>query len=156
MVNPACSRNERPAGRPACRRGMTLVEILAVVVILGLIAGTLAVGFSGAFGKGKHELARTQIGLLVGKVEAYRIDHDAWPDPATGLAVLSEGHASPSSAYFVPPDNLLDPWGNPYLLVVPGPSEYPYEVVSYGADGQPGGSGDNADLSSVHLRREGG
>ena len=51
------------------RSGMTLVEILAVVVILGLIAGTLAVSFSGSFGKAKHELAKTGIGQIVQKVE---------------------------------------------------------------------------------------
>lgn len=134
------------------RAGMTLVEVLAVVVILGLIAGTLAVGFSGAFGKGKHELAKTQIGLIVGKLEAYRIEHDGWPDPVTGLAALSDGHATPTSTYYIGPDNLLDPWNNPYLLIVPGPDGHPYEVVCYGADRSPGGTGENADLSSISLR----
>lgn len=49
-------------------------------------------------------------------------------------------------------DQLIDPWGNPYYLLVPGPGNYPYEIVSYGADGEPGGEGENADLSSVSLR----
>ena len=136
------------------RRGMTLVEVLAVVVILGLIAGTLAVGFSGAFAKGKRELAKTGIGIAVGKVEAYRIEHDAWPGADLGLAALSDGHAPPTASYYLKPDQLLDPWNNPYVFIAPGPNGHPYEIVSYGADGQPGGTGEDADVSSVNLRKD--
>ena len=136
-------------------RGMTLVEVLAVVVILGLLAATLSLGFSGAFGKGKRELAKTGIGQVVAKLELYRMEHDAWPDNAEGLAVL--GGAAPTSAYYLGPDQLKDPWGNPFYFVAPGPDGHPYEVISYGADGQPGGDGENADISSVEMRAgEGG
>jgi general secretion pathway protein G len=131
---------------------MTLVEVLAVVVILGLLAGTLAVGFSGAFGKGKRELAKTGIGIIVGKLEMYKIEHDVWPDMDVGLAALSDGHATPTVSYYLPPDSLLDPWGNAYLYITPGPDGHPFEVVSYGGDAQPGGEGENADVSSVRLR----
>ncbi len=141
--------------RPASCRGMTLVELLAVVVLLGLIAGILAVGFSGAFAKGKHELAKSGIGLLVQRVEAYRIENDTWPDASLGLAALSDGHATPAASYYVKPDQILDPWGAPYTIIVPGPEAHPYEIVSYGADGQPGGDGENADLSSINLRGSG-
>lgn len=136
--------------RNPSRRAMTLVEVLAVVVILGLLAATLAVSFSGAFGKGKHELAKTGIGQIVQRLEVYHMDQSAWPDLDTGLRVLSE--ASPTSAYFLPEDNLLDPWDRPYIYITPGPNDYPYEVLSYGADGQPGGDGENADISSTNLR----
>ncbi len=141
----------RPDGFSA--RGMTLVEVLAVVVILGLIAGTLAVGFSGAFGKGKRELAKTSIGICAQHVEAYRIEHDAWPDASIGLAALSDGHAAPTDAYYLKPDQLLDPWNNPLVIVVPGPNGHPYEILTYGADGQPGGQGEAADLTSINLRK---
>jgi len=129
---------------------MTLVEVLAVVVILGLLAGTLAIGFSGAFGKGKHELAKTGIGQIVGRLEVYYMDQSAWPDLDAGLRALTE--AAPTSAYYLPADNLHDPWDRPYVYITPGPEGHPYEVMSYGADGQPGGEGENADLSSVNLR----
>lgn len=132
------------------RHGMTLVEVLAVVVILGLLAATLAVGFSGAFGKGKQELAKTGIGQVVQRLETYYMDQGAWPDLDTGLQVLAE--ASPTSAYYLSPDNLQDPWARPYLYITPGPDEHPYEIVTYGADGKPGGEDENADVSSVSLR----
>lgn len=140
------------APHPRSRRGMTLVEVLAVVVILGLLAGTLAVGFSGMFGKGKHELAKTGIGVVRQKVEAYRIEHSAWPSADLGLAALSDGHASPTASYYLQPDQLRDPWDNQYLFITPGPDGHPYEIISYGADGRPGGEGEDADLSSISTR----
>jgi len=135
------------------RRAMTLVEVLAVVVILGLLAGTLAVGFSGAFGKGKRELAKTAIGQIVARLETYRMETGAWPSVDTGLAALSDGHATPTSTYYLSPDKLIDPWSRPYLLIVPGPDGHPYEVATYGADGRPGGEGEDADVSSINLRK---
>lgn len=131
---------------------MTLVEVLAVVVILGLLAGTLAIGFSGAFGKGKRELAKTGIGMIAQRVELYKQENDTYPDNNTGLAVLSDGHAEPTAAYYIGPDRLLDPWGHPYYIAVPGPNGHPYEIVSYGADGEAGGTGENADISNLNLR----
>lgn len=136
------------------QRAMTLVEVLAVVVILGLLAATLVLGFSSTFGRAKHELARTGIGVIVSKIEVYRIEHNAWPSNDLGLAALSDGHATPTAAYYLGPDKLIDPWGNPYHYVTPGPDGHPYEVISYGADGQPGGAAgtEDADVSSINLR----
>jgi general secretion pathway protein G len=142
----------RHDGAAASKHAMTLVEILAVVVILGLIAGTLLVGFSGTFGKAKHELAKSGIGVVVSKLELYRIERSAWPGNDLGLARLSDGYAVPTDSYYLGPDKLIDPWGNPYLYLTPGPNGHPYEVVTYGADGQPGGEGENADISSSNLR----
>ena len=134
------------------RRAMTLVELLAVVVILSLIAGTLVVGFSGSFGKARHELAKTGIGLLVTQLEKYRLERSVWPSNDKGLAVLTNGEAKPTDSYYVNAGQLLDPWGRSYLYVQPGPDGHPYEVLSYGADGQPGGEGEDADVTSVNLR----
>lgn len=139
-------------GRHPYSRGLTLVEVLAVVVILGLLAATLTVGLSGAFGKGRSEIAITGIALLSQRVEMYRLDRGEWPPVELGLAALSQGHAKPTAAYYIKPDQLIDPWGNRYLLVTPGPDGEPFEILSYGADAQPGGSGEDADVTSVNLR----
>ena len=144
-------RQPRPS-HPSHRRGLTLVEVLAVVVILGLLAATLTVGLSGAFGKGRSELARTGISLIAQRVEMYRLDRGDWPPLELGLAALTHGQADASASYYLKPDQLIDPWGNDYLLVVPGPDGEPFEVLSYGADGQPGGDAEDTDISSAHLR----
>jgi len=138
--------------RSSTRSGMTLVEILAVVVILGLIAAVLAVSFSGSFGKAKHELAKTGIGQVVQKLETYRIERDEWPPLELGLKALGEGHAAPTQPYFLEQDQLLDPWNRPYVYITPGPDLRPYEVLSYGRDGVQGGAGEDADISSANLR----
>lgn len=138
--------------QPRDRLGMTLVEILAVVVILGLIAGTLLVGFSGSFGKAKHELAKSGIGIIASQLEKYRLEHSAWPSNDQGLSILTDGQARPTDSYYLNPGQLRDPWDRTYLYLTPGPDGHPYEILSYGADGQPGGEGENADITSVNLR----
>jgi general secretion pathway protein G len=130
------------------RRGMTLVEILAVVVILGLLAVTLTVGITGKMGKAKQEIAKTQIGQIVAQVQTFQLEHRKLPSPAEGLAALT---TDPNAAFYLEPAKLNDPWGKPYQYAVPGPDKHPFEIISYGADGQPGGSGDNADISSVSF-----
>lgn len=146
-------RSERSWRSPAAdSSGMTLVEVLAVVVILGLIAATLTVSFSGTFGKAKSELAKTGIAQIMQKLELYHIETDRWPAMEVGLKALSEGLADPKAAFYLEKSQLEDPWKAPYHFVVPGPEGRPFEIISYGADGRPGGSGEDADLSSANLR----
>lgn len=127
---------------------MTLIEILAVVVILGMLAVTLTVGISAKFGKAKHEIAKTQIAGVVGQIQAYQLEKRSIPSSSLGLKALSD---NPAATYFMEVEKLTDPWGNAYRYLVPGPSGQPFEVLSYGADNQPGGDGENADLSSSKL-----
>lgn len=147
------TRPTHHAAPRASTAGLTLVEILAVVVILGLIAGTITVGFSGTFGRAKSELARSGIAHVAQKVEAYRMEKGVWPALDQGLAALTLGAAQPGDAFFLEPDQLEDPWDRPYLYVVPGPDGRPFEVLTYGADGQPGGEGEDQDISSAALRK---
>lgn len=136
-------------------RGMTLVEILAVVVILGLIAGTLMIGFSGSVGRAKHELAKSGIGIITTQLEKYRLEKSEWPTNDQGLAVMTDGVAVPTASYYLSPGQLLDPWDRPFIYVTPGPSGHPFEIISLGGDGQQGGDGENADVSSANLRESG-
>ena len=132
--------------------GMTLIEVLAVVVILGMLAATLTIGISGRIGKAKHEIAKTQLAQIAGAIETFRLDQRRLPTTGEGLAVLS----SPAdSAYFLEAGKLIDPWGKPYLYLVPGPDGLSFEVVTYGEDGQPGGTGDKADISTADLSATG-
>lgn len=137
---------------PHGARAMTLVEVLAVVVILGLLAATLATGFSGSFARGRRELARTAIAQIVAKLEIYNLERHAWPDNDVGLDAITDGNATPSDPFYLSPDHLRDPWERPFVYVAPGPGGLPFEVVSLGADGQPGGEGEAADISSASLR----
>jgi general secretion pathway protein G len=146
-----CLIASRLSGIRRLHRAMTLVEILAVVVILGLLAVTLTVGIAGKMARAKVEIAKTQISQIVSQLQAYQIDKRRLPTASEGLALLTSPAASPNASYYLDPAKLTDPWGNPYLYIVPGPQDQPFEVVSYGSDGQPGGTGDAADISSATM-----
>jgi general secretion pathway protein G len=143
--NRRCARSARNAA------AMTLVEVLAVIVILALLTATLAVGLGGSLGKGRRELAKTAIGTIMGKIEVYHLTHRAYPPMDVGLAAMTEPLARPTDAYFLPPDALRDPWGQAFVYVTPGPDGYPFEVLSLGSDRATSGTGDAADVSSRRL-----
>ncbi len=147
------SRDRRNRTPPA-RRGMTLVEVLAVVIILGLIAATLTLSFRGQVGRAKRELAKTGIALIVNAIETYALETGAIPTMEDGLDVLTRAPAGRAEP-FLKPDKLIDPWGHRYQYVTPGPQSA-YQVLSLGADGRPGVSAGGAgsedeDISSDQL-----
>lgn len=144
-----------PEHAPGPRRAlaMTLVEVLAVVVILGIIAATLTLSFRGQVGRAKRELAKTGIGVIVSAIETFAIEQGRVPTMEEGLEALTRPAAGRSEPY-LRPDKLVDPWGNPYLYVTPNPSGGAYLVLSYGADGAPGsatGDPETEDILSDNL-----
>ena len=89
------------------------------------------------------------------RLEVYRLETSRWPSEAEGLSALTNGGAAPDAPYYVRPDELLDPWGGPYVYAVPGPGGQAYEIRSLGADGRPGGRGADADVTSAIVRADG-
>jgi general secretion pathway protein G len=136
------------------RAGFTLIEILVVIVILGLLVGLVGPQIIGRVGESKVEAARAQIELFGTQLDLYRLDTGGYPTTAQGLEALRQAPTTapaprnwrgPYARKAIP----LDPWGNSYVYRFPG-DENPsgYDLFSYGADGQPGGEGENADIKS--------
>ena len=129
--------------------GFTLLELLVVVVIIGLLAGLVAPRYFGQVGKSEVNVAKAQIDALEKAIDQYRLDTGHYPSTELGLAALVERPANepkwngPYLRKGVP----SDPWGRPYLYRTPG-QRGDYDLVSYGKDGQPGGSGENADITN--------
>ncbi len=129
--------------------GFTLIELLVVVVIIGLLAGLVAPRYFGQVGKSNVTVARAQIDSLGKALDQYRLDVGAYPTTDQGLQALEvrpDGVDRWSGPYLqkqVPPD----PWGRPYHYKSPG-EHGDYDLFSYGADGQPGGSAENVDVTS--------
>ena len=129
--------------------GFTLIELLVVVVIIGLLAGLVAPRYFGQVGKSNVNIARAQIDSLGKALDAYRLDVGNYPTTEQGLAALitkPDGVDRWQGPYLqkqVP----MDPWSRPYRYKAPG-DHGDYDLSSYGADGQPGGTGENVDVNS--------
>jgi len=125
--------------RRAPARGMTLIEIMVVITILGLIAAAVAVNVVGQLDEAKIKQARTDIHTLENCLDLYKIDKGRYPATEEGLAaVVTAGKCKPQ---------LKDPWGTPYVYLFPGQAHPDgFDLKSYGADGAAGGDGKNADI----------
>lgn len=140
----ASSRNRRG------ERGLTLVELLVVLLIIGLIAAFAVPQVMKYLGGARQDSAAIQINQLSGILDLYRLDVGRYPSASEGLDALLE---QPSGAdgwngpYVKKADSLVDPWGEPYQYRVPG-QHGDFDLYSLGADGTEGGEGENADVVS--------
>src|SRR6267143_1860222 len=130
-------------------RGFTLIELLVVVVIIGLLAGLVAPGSFGQVGKSEVNTARAQIDALEKALDQYRLDTGHYPSTELGLNALMQRPANEPkwAGPYLRKDPPLDPWGKPYVYKSPG-EKGDFDLLSYGKDGQPGGTGENADLTN--------
>lgn len=143
MVNPS-----RMPARQAFRHvGFTLLELLVVVAIIGLLAAYVGPKYFGQIGKSEQALAKTQIESFHRALASFRIDTAAFPTTEEGLAALwtKPAHAVKWNGPYLSKAVPLDPWGKAYIYRSPG-SKGDYELLSYGKDGQPGGTGEAADI----------
>ena len=133
---------------PSRHGGFTLLELLVVVAIIGLLAAYVGPKYFGQLGKSEQALAKAQIESFHRALASYRLDVGAFPSTEDGLAALVAKPAAGSKWHgpYLTKVVPLDPWGKPYVYRAPG-SKGDYELLSYGKDGQPGGSGDAADIS---------
>jgi general secretion pathway protein G len=130
--------------------GFTLLELLVVMVIIGLLAGIVAPRYFSQVGKSRVKAARAQIDSLDKALEQFRLDTGRLPTTEEGLGALNSsppGMANWEGPYLkkaVP----QDPWGHPYVYVQPGTHQNDFDLESYGRDGQPGGTEEDADLGN--------
>jgi len=136
------------------RRGFTLIELLVVIVVLGVLATLVAPNVFRHVGTAKEATARAQIEMLGAALDAYRLDTGRYPATEQGLAALWQqptveprpiNWRGPYLRKPVP----TDPWGAAYVYRAPGTqSGAGYDLLSMGADGKPGGTGEDADVVS--------
>ncbi len=129
--------------------GFTLIELMVVLVILGLLAGLVGPRLFGKVDSSKVKTAETQVKMLKGALQTYRLDVGSYPDTNQGLAALQTKPAS-GAAFWQGPyleDELpLDPWNNSYQYQSPVDNIQGFLLFSLGADGKLGGEGVNADI----------
>jgi general secretion pathway protein G len=144
-----CAKHDRV---PRNERGFTLIELLVVIAILSLLIGLVAPAMIRQLGSAKHKIAEQSIARIGGILDIYRIDIGSYPSTQQGLQALA---VRPSNApgwngpYVKDPDELNDPWGRPYTYRSPSTRPgHDYDIISLGADGKPGGEGEDADIEN--------
>ncbi len=130
--------------------GVTLIEMMVVLVIIGIVAALVVPNVIGRPDEARVAVATTDLRTISASLEMYRLDNRSYPTTEQGLAALtSRPVAAPVPANWMAggylPNLPIDPWGNPYAYSAPAEAG-PYEVSSLGADGAPGGVGADADL----------
>jgi general secretion pathway protein G len=148
-MNMGCAYNHKGVRNRRDAQGFTLLELLVVLVILGLLVAYVAPRYFGQIGKSEVKVAKAQIRALEDALDQYRLDVGHYPTSDQGLAALNSqptGEARWQGPYLkkaVP----NDPWGNPYQYNMPG-QHGEVDLYSLGKDGQPGGTGEAADITN--------
>ncbi len=151
------SRTEQPAAQPRQRRaGFTLIEIMAVVLIMGLLMAVVGVNIKSQIDKARVATAKAQLTQLESALEFYRMDNARYPNTTQGLQALVEKPSGspeprnyPPGGYLKKRDALLDPWGERFQYESPGThNPHAFDLWSNGADFTPGGSDTGADIGN--------
>lgn len=137
--------------------GFTLIELMVVVIILGILAGLVVPRIMERPGEAKQTKAKLQIQSLETALKLYKLDNGRYPDTEQGLEALvqiPESGVIPNKwregGYLEKGRLPLDPWGNPFVYLSPG-AHSDYDIISYGADGVPGGESEDKDMNSWEL-----
>ncbi len=145
-----------PFKRTDCR-GFTLIELMVVIVILGILAGLLVPRIMGRPEEAKQLKAKIQIEGLETALKLYKLDNGMYPDTSQGLqALIEQPETEPfpkkwrKGGYLEKGRIPKDPWKNDFVYLSPG-IHGDYEIISYGADGVPGGEEKNVDINSWEI-----
>ncbi len=140
------------------RDGFTLIEVLVVLAIISILGGVVLLNVVNRPAAARVTAAQAQLRVLKSAVNMYRSDNGMVPTMAQGLqALITMPTASPlppnypQGGYLDTREVPLDPWKRPFIYLVPGRRGEAFELISYGSDGEPGGEGDAADLSSSDI-----
>lgn len=133
------------------QRGFSLLELLAVLVILGILAGIFAPKFLGQAESAKRKAAKLEIDQIGQSLDLYKLEIGRYPTSQEGLQALAQAPSGASNwngPYLKSKAVPKDPWGNEYKYTAPGDQSRPYDIVSLGGDGKEGGDGDGKDITS--------
>jgi len=138
-------------------RGFTLIELMVVIVILSILAGLIVPRIMGRPEEARQAKARIQIESLETALKLYRLDNGSYPTTEQGLQALVDAPEVGELAknwreggYLEKGKVPKDPWDNEYVYLSPG-TQGDYDILSYGADGEPGGEGKNKDIASWEI-----
>ena len=147
-IDLVCDKKPHPRRLPDS--GVTLIEMMVVLVIIGIVAALVVPNVIGRPDEARVAVAGADLRSVAASLEMYRLDNRTYPTTEQGLIALTERpSAQPVPINWVEggylPTPPVDPWGNAYTYTSPAENG-PYEIISFGADGVPGGDGADADI----------
>jgi general secretion pathway protein G len=133
------------------RAGFTLIELLVVILIISMLAGFVAPNILSRLGKAKKDLARPRMAIIEDALQRFQLDCGRLPDESEGgleaLLIPPPDVEDKWQGPYLKNSQLLDPWGNPYVYFSEGQyNPGSFDLMSWGADGQEGGEGENEDI----------
>jgi general secretion pathway protein G len=143
-----------PERRGSGRLGFTLIEILVVITVIGLLAALVGPRILGRVSEAKSATAKAQLEMLSVALDNYRLDNGSYPTTEQGLAALQEKPSRDPAPLnwrgpYLKRSIPTDPWGKPYVYRSPGEHDPGgNDLSTLGKDGQPGGEGEDADITS--------
>lgn len=149
------AEHDSASSRRSAEHGFTLVELMVVIVIIGLLATIVAINVIPATDKARVEKAKADVATIEQALDQYRLDNLNYPNATEGLQALLAPPATLAQPARYRRGGYIkklpeDPWGRAYKYAVPG-KKGPFDIYSLGADGQPGGENDNADIYSSEI-----
>ncbi len=139
------------------QKGFSFIELMVVVIILGILAGMIVPRYMGRTDEAKAVKAKVDIAAIETSLKMYRLDNGTYPSTEQGLVALIEKPSTEPAAPNWSDNGYLDkkkvpkdPWNRDYIYICPGVHEE-LDILSYGADGAPGGEGKNADIKSWEM-----
>jgi len=144
------SLHQTPCAMRSSGSGFTLLELLVVIVIIGLLAAYVGPKYFAQLGKSEITTTKAQIGAFEKALDQFRLDTGRYPTTEEGLEALLTKPANVDgwNGAYLAKKIPQDPWHHPFIYHSPGANGGDYDIISYGKDGQPGGEGDNADISN--------
>ena len=140
------SLTRSPASR-ALQRGMSLIEIIIVIVLIGIVLTFVGSRILGGAGRAKANLAKSQVQTLAQKIDQYQMDTGKLPTALGDLAAQPQGATGWLGPY-AKENELKDPWGNAIAYKAPGEDGKPFDLVILGKDGKPGGTSYDSDIAN--------
>lgn len=141
MIHSSTSTRSRLQRRSRdIRRAFTLLEVIVVVTIIALLAAIVAPRLLGNIGRSKHRIATSEVASIAQQVNVWcaNANFSTPPDDFELDQLVQDGYLREK--------DLIDPWERAYMIIIPGDANPDFDIMSFGADGQPGGEGEDADI----------